>query len=138
MRHIGPNSEPDTSTERRATKRFRVKLPMTVRWGYRRTVREAQTQSEDISSRGVYFFLPTEIKKGSSVELDIVMVMPHEITLTEPIRIRCHGHVQRAEMKSLNRVGIAAKIERYELLRRNNQAGRRTRRQRAAPRKKVF
>lgn len=115
LRHIGPNSGLDTSTERRATKRFRVKLLMTVRWRYRRRLKEAQTQSEDISSRGVYFFLPTEIKKGSSVELDIVV--PHKITLVEPIGIRCHGHVQRVEMKSLNRLGVAAEIKRYEFLR---------------------
>lgn len=88
---------------------------MTVRWGYRSTAMEAQTQSEDISSRGVYFFLPTEIMKGSSVEF--VVVMPREITLAEPVRVRCHGHVQRTEMRSPNRVGIAAEIEGYEFLR---------------------
>jgi hypothetical protein len=99
----------------RATKRFRLRLPMTVRWGYRSTAREAQTQSEDISSRGVYFFLPTEIMKGSPVEF--VVVMPHEITSAEPVCVRCHGHVQRTEMRSLNRVGIAAEIEGYEFVR---------------------
>ena len=101
--------------ELRATKRFRVKLPMTVRWRYRRTLREAQTQSEDISSRGVYFFLSTEIKKGLSVEF--VVFLSHEIALPKPIRVRCYGHVQRAEMKGLNRVGVATEIERFEFLR---------------------
>jgi PilZ domain len=101
--------------ERRATKRFRAKLPITVRWRYLQTVREAQTQSEDISSRGVYFFLPTEIKKGSSVEL--VVFLSRDITLADPIRVRCYGHVQRAEMKALNRVGLAIEIERYAFLR---------------------
>jgi hypothetical protein len=29
---------------------------------------EAQAESEDITSRGVYFFLPAEIENGSSIE----------------------------------------------------------------------
>ena len=53
--------------------------------------------------------------KGSSVEF--VVVMPHEITSAEPVRVRCHGHVQRAEMRSPNRVGMAAEIEGFEFLR---------------------
>jgi hypothetical protein len=73
--------------ERRATKRFQLKLPMTVRWTSESAIGEVRTESVDISSRGVYFFLPKEIDNGSSVEL--VMVVPHEITLAEPVRVRC-------------------------------------------------
>ncbi len=101
--------------ERRATKRFRVKLPITVRWMNPSEVGEAQTESEDISSRGVYFFLPREINNGSSVEF--VMVLPHEIALAEPVRVRCQGRVRRTEIKKLDRVGVVAEIERYEFLR---------------------
>jgi hypothetical protein len=103
------------SVELRATKRFPIKLRMTVRWTNPSGIGEAQTESENISSRGVYFLLPTEIQNGSSVEF--VVVLPHEITLAEPVRVRCHGHVQRTEMTSLNRVGVATEIERYEFLR---------------------
>jgi c-di-GMP-binding flagellar brake protein YcgR len=110
-----PGHATGVSVERRATKRFRLKLPITVRWTNRSGIGEARTESEDISSRGVYFVLPEEIKKGSSAEF--VLVLPHEITLAEPVRIRCQGRVQRTEMKGLNRVGIAAEIERYEFLR---------------------
>ena len=100
--------------ERRATKRFRVKLPITVRWTSRSGIGEAQTESEDISSRGVYFFLPKEINNGSSVEF--VMVLPHEITLAEPVRVRCQGRVRRTEIEKMHRVGVVAEIERYEFL----------------------
>jgi hypothetical protein len=106
--------------ERRATKRFQMKLPMTVRWTSESAIGEVRTESVDISSRGVYFFLPKEIDNGSSVEL--VMVLPHEITLAEPVRVRCQGRVRRTEIKRLDRVGVVAQIERYEFLRSDENA----------------
>jgi PilZ domain len=106
--------------ERRATKRLRVKLPMTVRWTSESAIGEARTESLDISSRGVYFFLPKEIDKSSSVEF--VIVLPHEITLAEPVRVRCRGRVRRTEIKNEDRVGVVVQIERYEFLRDNENA----------------
>jgi PilZ domain len=107
--------------EVRATRRFRVKLPMTVRWATKSGNGEAQTESENISSRGVYFFLPTKIKKGTWVEL--VLVLPHEITLAEPVRVRCQARVCRTETKKRNLVGVAAEIEFYQLLREDRNSG---------------
>ena len=45
------------------------------------------------------------------------MVFPSEITLVEPVRVRCQGHVRRTEIKEMDHVGVGAEIERYELLR---------------------
>jgi hypothetical protein len=101
--------------ERRATKRFRVKLPIMVRWMNQSGIGEAQTEAENISSRGVYFFLPKEISNGSPVEF--VMVLPHEITLAGPVRVRCQGRVRRTEIGETDRVGVVTEIERYEFLR---------------------
>jgi hypothetical protein len=44
--------------ERRGTERFPLNLPMTVRWTTRSGIGEAQTESQDVSSGGIYFFLP--------------------------------------------------------------------------------
>jgi hypothetical protein len=107
--------------ERRATRRFRMKLPMRVRWATKSGNGEAQTESEDITSRGVYFVLPTEIDNGSWVEL--VLVLPHEITLAEPVRARCQARVRRTEIKEMDRVGVAAEIELYQFLREDKNAG---------------
>ena len=107
--------------ERRATRRFRLNLPMTVRWATKSGNWEAQTESEDVTSRGVYFFLPTRIKKGSWVEL--VLVLPHEITLAEPVLVRCQARVRRTEIKKRNRVGVAAEIEIYQVLREDKNTG---------------
>jgi len=45
-----------------------MRLPITVRWTLRR-VGETSTESRDVSSRGVYFFLAKDVKEGSPVEI---------------------------------------------------------------------
>jgi DNA-binding CsgD family transcriptional regulator len=102
--------------ERRATRRFRIKLPVRVRWATKSGNEEVHTESENISSRGVYFFLPTDIENGSWVEL--LLVMPHEITLDEPVRLRCQARVRRTETK-VDGIGVAAEIEFYQLAQRS-------------------
>ena len=72
-------------SERRTARRFQIKLPMTVRWTSGAAIGEAQTESRDVSSRGVYFFLPKEVTSGSPVE--IILTLPHEITLAGPVRV---------------------------------------------------
>jgi PilZ domain len=109
----------EESTERRATERFPLNLPMTVRWTTRSGIAEAQTESQDVSSRGIYFFLPKQIKDGSEVE--IVIILPRENTLDGRRRVHCQGRVQRTEVMELNRVGVAAQIESYEFLRGNEE-----------------
>jgi hypothetical protein len=101
----------------RAAERFPLNLPMTVRWTTRSGIAEAQTESQDVSSGGIYFFLPKQIEDGSQVE--IVMTLPHEITLDgqTQTRVRCQGRVRRTEVVELNRVGVAAQIESYKFLR---------------------
>jgi hypothetical protein len=101
--------------ERRTAQRFRIKLPMTVRWTNGAAVGEARTESKDVSSRGVYFFLPKDVKSGSPVE--IVLTLPHEITLAGPVRVRCLGRVSRSEEEEEGKSGVVAEIERYEFLR---------------------
>jgi PilZ domain len=101
--------------ERRTAQRFRIKLPMVVRWTSGTAVGEAHTESRDVSSRGVYFYLPKEVKSGSAVE--IVLTLPHEITLAGPVRVRCLGRIQRNEAQKPDQLGLVAAIERYEFLR---------------------
>jgi hypothetical protein len=105
----------DQPKERRACRRFQMKLPLTVRWTNDAAVGEAVTESREVSSRGLYFFLPKELKNGSPVE--IVMTLPHEVTLAGPVRVRCLGRVLRVNAEPGNDTGVAAAIERYEFLR---------------------
>src|SRR5262249_29409818 len=46
-----------SATERRSTQRFTMRLPLTVRWTTGAAVGETSTESRDVSSRGVYFYL---------------------------------------------------------------------------------
>jgi PilZ domain len=105
--------------ERRKTERFPLNLPMTLRWTTQSGIGEAQTESQDVSSRGIYFFLSEQMEGGSPVE--IVMTLPHEIPLDGRNQVRCHGRVRRTEVIRLNRVGVAVQIEHYEFLRRDEE-----------------
>jgi hypothetical protein len=106
--------------ERRSAQRFRIKLPLTVRWTSGSGVGEANTESQDVSSRGIYFSLPKLVKSGSPVE--IVLTLPHEITLAGPVRVRCLGRIQRNEQQQQGCAGLVAEIERYEFLRSDEHA----------------
>jgi hypothetical protein len=101
--------------ERRTTRRFMMKLPLTVRWMDNSVVGEVATESREVSSRGLYFYLPKGLKSGSPVE--IVMTLPHELTQAGPVRVRCLGRILRADTPMQGEFGIAAAIERYEFLR---------------------
>ena len=72
-----------SASERRTTQRFSMRLPLTVRWTTGAAVGESSTESRDVSSRGVYFFLQKDVKEGSAVE--ILLTLPNEITLAGPV-----------------------------------------------------
>jgi hypothetical protein len=97
-------------TEKRSTRRFSLELPVTVVESERNV---ATAQTRDVSSRGVYVYLDSEIAEG--VPLEFVMTLPTEITLSDPIRVRCSGRVLRVE-KNGGRQGVAVSIERYDFM----------------------
>ncbi len=104
-----------TDAERRNSQRFQMRLPITVRWSTGAAVAETSTESRDVSSRGVYFFLSKGVKEGSAVE--IILTLPNEITMAGPVKVRCLGRVQRTEERAEGAMGVVAAIERYEFLR---------------------
>lgn len=97
--------------ERRASRRFIMRLPLTVRWADESVVGEAATESREVSSRGLYFHLPKGLKPDSLLE--IMMVLPHELTQAGPVRIRCRGRVLRSSVEKSGKVGVAAAVEGY-------------------------
>ena len=99
--------------EQRSTRRFSLRLPVTVKFGDVSGEKTAQTR--DVSARGICFYLDSSIAEGS--EIEFTLTLPPEITLTESIRVHCKGKVVRVDPNSDNgKVGIAAVIERYEFL----------------------
>ena len=101
--------------ERRVARRFRMQLPLSVRWTDGVAAGEALSVSRDVSSRGVSFLLPKPVEAGSLVE--IVMTLPHEVTLAGPVRVRCLGRILRSRTHESTNYQVAAAIDRYEFLR---------------------
>jgi hypothetical protein len=89
-------------------------MPLTVQWTSGSEQRKAQTVAQDVSSGGVYFFLPEAIPDGTAVEVE--MTLPAQVTLGAPVRVRCQGRIQRCVLKPGESAGMAAMIEKYEFL----------------------
>jgi len=99
--------------EKRSTRRFPLRLPVSVRAG--ETSEELAAQTRDVSARGICFFIDTAIQAGSPI--DFTLTLPPEITLTENIRVRCKGRVVRVEGGSpAAKMAVAAVIDEYEFL----------------------
>ncbi len=82
--------------ERRVGQRFSFLLPMSFRDVASGMPGVGFTQ--DLSSRGVFFFTESALHQGAEIEL--TLVMPSEITLGESMRVRCRGHILRVVRRS--------------------------------------
>ncbi len=103
----------DSSNDKRATRRFALRLPVTVR--YEPNEQEHPAQTRDVSARGICFYLDTAIQAGSAI--DFTLTLPPEITLTESIRVRCKGRVVRVEGGNPpDKLAVAAVIDEYEFM----------------------
>jgi len=99
--------------DKRATRRFALRLPVTGRYGENEQEQAAQTR--DVSARGICFYVDSAITAGSPI--DFTLTLPPEITLTESIRVRCKGRVVRVEGGgSASKMAVAAVIDEYEFL----------------------
>lgn len=99
--------------DKRSTRRFALRLPVTVR--YSDGADEHSAQTRDVSARGICFYVDSGIQAGSPI--DFTLTLPPEITLTESIRVRCKGRVVRVESGSANgKMAVAAVIDEYEFL----------------------
>jgi hypothetical protein len=99
--------------EKRATRRFALRLPVSVR--YDQTPEEHAAQTRDVSARGICFYVDSAIQAGSPI--DFTLTLPPEITLTESIRVRCKGRVVRVEGGDpVGKLAVAAVIDEYEFL----------------------
>jgi len=99
-------------------RRFDMRLPAIVRL---EGTREFHTETQNVSARGVFFYLDDPISAGT--KLEITLTFPPHVTLTDAVRVRFFAHVIRVENPLPSaRTGVAAKIENYEFLRSNGTA----------------
>jgi hypothetical protein len=104
----------ETSQEKRAARRFALRIPVSVGHG-ESTSNSESAQLRDVSARGICLYLDSPIEQGSP--LNFTLTLPPEITLTESIRVQCKGRVVRVETVANNgKMAVAAVIEEYEFL----------------------
>lgn len=105
-------------TERRTARRYDLSLPIIIRIPTERALDTQQGKTRDISTRGLYFVIEQNLEAGS--ELDITLTLPAEITHGTEVLVRALGKVVRVERRSEDgetRMGVAAVIERYDIIR---------------------
>jgi hypothetical protein len=89
-----------------------MSLPLRVLDGPR-SGSEIETETRDVSYRGLYFLAESDFEAGKAI--NFVITLPETITGGD-VKIRCQGEVVRVESPVNGRRGIAAKIEHYEFV----------------------
>jgi PilZ domain len=111
------NSAAESSRDRRTMRRFDMRLPAAVK-AIGSEYSELLTETQNVSARGVFFYLDRPVEEGSRVE--VTLTFPPHITLTDSVRVRFVARVLRVDAPLLaSHIGIAAFIEEYEFLRSN-------------------
>jgi hypothetical protein len=97
-------------TERRAGTRIPTRVPARVR-SPKGTDHTAQTR--DVSANGVFLYTKARMEKGSEVEL--VLILPPELTSGEKCWVCCQATIIRVEEEGSG-FGVAAQIRRMDIL----------------------
>jgi hypothetical protein len=110
---LSENTPRMQADERRTMRRFDMRLPAVVRL---EQDDEFQTETQNVSARGVFFYLDRPLPAGTRCE--VILTFPPHITLTDAVRVRFSARVIRVDSPlPSQRVGTAAMIEDYEFLR---------------------
>lgn len=122
---------PPVGIERRVGQRFPYLLPLSLRQPG--TSIEGLGFTQDLSSRGVFFFTSAPLLEGAEIEL--TLRMPSEITLGESMPVRCRGRILRVirpvasaapdpsvTAASEAKIGVAVRFEGYEYLPESSEA----------------
>lgn len=96
--------------ERRSGTRFLTQVPTRVRT-QQGTDHAAQTR--DVSASGVFLYTKSRIETGTEVEL--VLILPPELTSGEKCWVCCQATVVRVEEDGPE-FGVAAQIRRMDIL----------------------
>jgi hypothetical protein len=97
--------------ERRSRSRVVKRLPARLRIAHDSA--EVPAQTRDVSSNGVFLYTESRMVEGSEVEL--VLILPPELTAGEKCWVCCIAQVLRVENRGQH-FGVAAKIRRMEVL----------------------
>jgi hypothetical protein len=98
-----------TSSERRAGTRVAASVPTRVRTS---DGGDLTAQTRDVSANGIFLYTTSRMEKGSDVEL--VLILPPELTSGEKCWVCCQATVVRVEEGP--EFGVAAHIRRMDIL----------------------
>ena len=102
------------STERRASRRFTMTLPLTVR-PTEPGGSEQQGQTRDVSFRGLYYTSEADFAPGSPIEL--ILTLPAKSPMAGDVHIRCFAEIVRVEpQRRPPRRGCSHRPQFYEFL----------------------
>lgn len=96
-------------TERRAGTRIATRVPTRVRTNGS----DYAAETRDVSANGVFLYTKSRIEAGSEVEL--VLILPPELTSGEKCWVCCQATVVRVEEGGAE-FGVAAQIRRMDIL----------------------
>jgi hypothetical protein len=97
-------------TERRAGSRVAARVPTRVRTG---NGSDHTAQTRDVSANGVFMYTKSRMEKGAEVEL--VLILPPELTSGEKCWVCCQATIVRVEEEGTE-FGVAAQIRRMDIL----------------------
>lgn len=100
----------NADAERRAGTRIATRVPTRVR-----TAEGADHtgQTRDVSANGIFLYTNSRIEKGTEVEL--VLILPPELTSGERCWVCCQATIVRVEEDGTE-FGVAAQIRRMDIL----------------------
>ena len=102
----------NSNIDRRSRQRVVATLPVRVRSAPANPELNAETR--DISTNGIFLYSQSRMAEGSDVEL--VLMLPPELTSGEKCWVCCHARVLRVEQGSGKEFGVAAEIRRMDVL----------------------
>ena len=101
-----------SKVDRRSRERVVAKLPVRVR--SKAANAELRAETRDVSTNGVFLYTQSRMTEGSDVEL--VLILPPELTSGERCWVCCHARVLRVEQGPGRDFGVAAAIRRIDIL----------------------
>jgi hypothetical protein len=102
----------NSKTDRRSQKRVVARLPVRVKGAS--GMPELKAATRDVSTNGVFLYTQSRMTEGSDVEL--VLILPPELTSGEKCWVCCHARVLRVEQGPGKDFGVAAEIRRMDIL----------------------
>ena len=99
------------TAERRLGKRIVAQVPVQIRAATAHPEQTAHTR--DLSTNGVFLYTQSQMAEGSEIEM--VMILPAELT-GEKRWVCCHATVVRVEESSGPRFAVAAAIKKMDFL----------------------